>query len=259
MSHELRTPLNAVIGYSEILLEDTDADADPTACADLARIHSAGQKLLSLVNAILDLSKIEAGKMEVFRETRRPRKIRRRSRGALERRATRIAAIVVSARLVGASDACLRLTSPSLIGWSARWSTMRCASPITATSRSSSMRRRAHGADGEGWLSIAVRDTGCGIAAESIPKLFEIFVNREDATASNYGSAGLGLPLCDRLCRLLGGSLTVESEPGKGSAFTIRLPQGDVAGAEAADGILARSRVRGPGRCPKSSSSKTTN
>jgi two-component system, NarL family, capsular synthesis sensor histidine kinase RcsC len=96
----------------------------------------------------------------------------------------------------------------------------------------------ADGAD-ESWLSIAVRDTGCGIAAESIPKLFEIFVNREDATASNYGSAGLGLPLCDRLCRLLGGNLAVESEPGKGSTFTIRLPQGEVARAAAADDILA--------------------
>src|ERR1700722_5529246 len=237
MSHELRTPLNAVIGYSEILLEDTDANVDPTACADLARIHSAGRKLLSLVNAILDLSKIEAGKMEVFRETVDLAEFARE----LEARwsdAGKNGGNVVSARLVGASRYVstdphkLERVVGALVDNAVRFTNHGAVEiVIDATQRA--------GADGEGWLSIAVRDTGCGIAAESIPKLFEIFVNREDATASNYGSAGLGLPLCDRLCRLLGGNLTVESEPGKGSTFTIRLPQGEVARAAAADVSLA--------------------
>ena len=237
MSHELRTPLNAVIGYSEILLEDTDPEADPTACVDLARIHSAGQKLLALVNAILDLSKIEAGKMEVFCETvslaRFAEDIEARWSGA-----DRNCGNVVSARLVGASGhvftdlAKLDRMVGALVDNAVRFTHNGAVEIVIDATQSAR-------ADGKGWLSIAVCDTGCGIAAESIPKLFEIFVNREDATASNYGSAGLGLPLCDRLCRLLGGSLTVESEPGKGSAFTIRLPQGDLAGAEAADDILA--------------------
>jgi signal transduction histidine kinase len=237
MSHELRTPLNAVIGYSEILLEDTDANVDPTACADLARIHSAGRKLLSLVNAILDLSKIEAGKMEVFRESvdlaRFAEELEARWSDRDKNCGNR-----VSTRLVGATGfvstdlAKLERMTNALIDNAVRFTNNGAVEIVIDATPS------ADGAD-ESWLSIAVRDTGCGIAAESIPKLFEIFVNREDATASNYGSAGLGLPLCDRLCRLLGGNLAVESEPGKGSTFTIRLPQGEVARAAAADDILA--------------------
>jgi signal transduction histidine kinase len=237
MSHELRTPLNAVIGYSEILLEDTDANVDPTACADLARIHSAGRKLLSLVNAILDLSKIEAGKMEVFRESvdlaRFAEELEARWSDRDKNCGNR-----VSTRLVGATGfvstdlAKLERMTNALIDNAVRFTNNGAVEIVIDATPS------ADGA-GESWLSIAVRDTGCGIAAESIPKLFEIFVNREDATASNYGSAGLGLPLCDRLCRLLGGNLAVESEPGKGSTFTIRLPQGEVARAAAADDILA--------------------
>ena len=223
MSHELRTPLNAVIGYSEILLEDTDSNADPTSWSDLGRIHNAGRHLLSLVNAILDLSKIEAGKMEVFRESvdlaRFAEELEARWSDRDKNCGNR-----VSTRLVGATGfvstdlAKLERMTSALVDNAVRFTNHGAVEiVIDATQRA--------GADGEGWLSIAVRDTGCGIAAESIPKLFEIFVNREDATASNYGSAGLGLPLCDRLCRLLGGNLAVESEPGKGSTFTILLPE----------------------------------
>jgi signal transduction histidine kinase len=237
MSHELRTPLNAVIGYSEILLEDTDAAVDPTACADLSRIHSAGRKLLSLVNAILDLSKIEAGKMEVFRESVDLAKFAEE----LEARWSdhdKNCGNRVSTRLVGATGAVstdlakLERMTGALVDNAVRFTNSGAVEIVIDATQSTD-------GVGESWLSIAVRDTGCGIAAESIPKLFEIFVNREDATASNYGSAGLGLPLCDRLCRLLGGNLTVESELGKGSTFTIRLPQGAVARANAADDILA--------------------
>jgi signal transduction histidine kinase len=97
----------------------------------------------------------------------------------------------------------------------------------------------ASGGD-ERWLSIAVRDTGMGIAPENMAQLFEVFVNRDDATPSNYGSAGLGLPLCDRLCRLLGGTVTVETEPRKGSTFTVRLPGGRAGQTAAAERKLAK-------------------
>jgi signal transduction histidine kinase len=230
MSHELRTPLNAVIGYSEILLEDADAAAEPTTIADLGRIHSAGQKLLSLVNAILDLSKIEAGKMEVFHDTVDLGLFAGRLEaqwGANENSSGN----AFSTRLVGAAShartdlAKLERMVGALVDNAMRFTTNgKIEVVIEATP----------GAGGapESWLAISVRDTGVGIAPESLPDLFEIFVNREDATASNYGSAGLGLPLCDRLCRLLNGTLAVASEPGKGSTFTIRLPQGRSARVE---------------------------
>jgi len=89
-------------------------------------------------------------------------------------------------------------------------------------------------------LWIAVRDSGMGIAPENIAQLFDVFVNRDAATPSNYGSAGLGLPLCDRLCRLLGGAIAVESQPGKGSIFTVRLPLGRIGQIADAEDRLAR-------------------
>jgi signal transduction histidine kinase len=237
MSHELRTPLNAVIGYSEILLEDTDAAVDPTTCADLGRIHSAGRQLLSLVNAILDLSKIEAGKMEVYLETIDLEGLARE----LEARwgaSDKSCGNSVSARLVGDSRyartdrAKLERMVGALVDNATRFTKGGTIEIVIDASRTAD-------ADDDSWLSIGVRDTGVGIAPESIPKLFEIFVNRDDATATNYGSAGLGLPLCDRLCRLLGGNLVVASKPGEGSTFTIRLPQARPTSADVDDRALA--------------------
>ena len=237
MSHELRTPLNAVIGYSEMLLEDTDPSLEPTSHADLRRIHDAGQSLLALVSAILDLSKIEAGKMEIFIE-----------RVDLAEFSTRIATRwsaseknlgnAISTRLVGPRDfavtdaAKLDRIVGALVENAIRFTRNGTIEIVIDTTHGPRESR-------EGWLSICVRDNGIGIAPESIPKLFEVFVNRDDATPSNYGSAGLGLPLCDQLCQLLGGTVTVESEPGKGSAFTVRLPQDRATPIEAAAGSLA--------------------
>ncbi|WP_158816794.1 HAMP domain-containing sensor histidine kinase [Methylocapsa sp. S129] len=237
MSHELRTPLNAVIGYSEMLIEDTDPVADPTSLEDLGRIRAAGRNLLSLVNAILDLSKIEAGKMEIFREPVDMANLAAQLEAHWNRSdnngGNRVSARLVGERRYAETDpAKLERIVNELIENAVRCTKDGAIEIVIDTSRS-------QGDDGEGWLSIDVRDTGVGIAAESIPKLFEVFVNREDATASNYGSAGLGLPLCDRFCRLLGGALTVVSELGKGSTFTIRLPQGRATHSEAADNVLA--------------------
>jgi signal transduction histidine kinase len=237
MSHELRTPLNAVIGYSELLLEDTEPNVDPTSWTDLGRIHNAGRNLLSLVNAILDLSKIDAGKMEIFREPVDLDNFALQIENCWSR-SDKNAGNRISTRLVGASrqvftdPAKLEKMVSALIENAIRYTKEGTIEVVIETTQN-----LPEGSDG--WLLIHVRDTGVGITSESIPNLFDVFANREDATASNYGSAGLGLPLCNRLCRLLDGTLSVESELGRGSTFTIRLPQGGIARREGVDRFLA--------------------
>ncbi len=221
MSHELRTPLNAVIGYSQILLEETDPAKDATAHSDLDRINRAGRHLLHLVNAILDLSKIEAGRMEVFIE----RIDLERFVGELSARWSRVDEnpdLAMSWRLAGAGAevrtdvAKLERIVDALVDNAVRY-TKKGTVEIVVDAQG---RRES----GERQLSISVRDTGEGIAPENIPDLFETFAEREDATTSKFGSAGLGLPLSKRLCDLLKAELRVESKPGVGSTFTILLP-----------------------------------
>jgi signal transduction histidine kinase len=238
MSHELRTPLNAVIGYSEILLESTDAAVEPTSHADLRRIRDAGQHLLALVSAILDLSKIEAGKMEVFIEQVDLAEFAAQT-AARWSASERNLGNTVSTRLgrrcpdVFTDVAKLERIVGVLVQNAVRFTNNGTIEIVFDTTQDAS------GGD-ERWLSIAVRDTGMGIAPENMAQLFEVFVNRDDATPSNYGSAGLGLPLCDRLCRLLGGTVTVETEPRKGSTFTVRLPGGRAGQTAAAERKLAK-------------------
>jgi len=221
MSHELRTPLNAVIGYSQILLEETDPVQEATAHSDLDRINHAGRRLLHLVNAILDLSKIEAGKMDVFIE---PIDLERFV-GDLSARWSQIdenARIAISWRLIGTGAgfrtdvAKLERIVDALVDNAARYTQSGTIEIVVdAQTRDRTGARQ---------LSISVRDTGEGIAPENIPFLFETFAEREDATTSKFGSAGLGLPLSKRLCDLLKGELSVQSRPAAGSTFTVRLP-----------------------------------
>ncbi|HET7593959.1 MAG TPA: ATP-binding protein [Stellaceae bacterium] len=225
MSHELRTPLNAVIGYSELLLEDAERDGREEHIADLRRIHGAGRHLLSLVSDVLDLSKIEAGRMDVvatpvelgrfideIAETCRPLVEENGNTLAIELAAD-IGLIVTDATKL--RQALLNLLSN--------------AAKFTANGRMTlSVRRERHPmAD---WLAIAVRDTGIGISAGNLAKLFNNFTQAEPDTANKYGGTGLGLALSQKLCRLMGGEILAESEPGRGSCFTIRLPAA-IAGA----------------------------
>jgi signal transduction histidine kinase len=221
MSHELRTPLNAVIGYSQLLLEETDAAEEAVAHSDLARINHAGRHLLHLVNAILDLSKIEAGRMDVFVEAID-------FEGFVADLSTRWRDaeinpdVAISWRLSGADVevrtdvAKVERIVNALVDNAVRY-TKTGAIDILVDAEPLPGERGSQ-------LSISVRDTGCGIAPENIPGLFETFAERDDATTSKFGSAGLGLPLSKRFCDLLKGELLVESELGVGSVFTIRLP-----------------------------------
>jgi len=222
MSHELRTPLNSVIGYSQMLLEDVDAQAEPQSVDDLKKIHDAGHHLLGLVNAILDLSKIDAGKMEVFPETvdvaamlariddRWSRIDRARGRQIRLRVGNSVGAIE-------ADPAKLEQILDALIDNAIRYAP-RSDVEIVA---------HAPPSDGAGdVVQILVSDAGPGIAAELLPTLFETFNDFEDVSASKYGGAGLGLPLCHRLCGLMQGSLSVRTAAGEGTTVNLTLPRG---------------------------------
>jgi signal transduction histidine kinase/CheY-like chemotaxis protein len=219
MSHELRTPLNAVIGYSEMLLEDAQADGREEQTGDLKRINSAGKHLLSLVTDVLDLSKIEAGKMEVLWEeydvgrliddvvaTARPLVTQRGSELVIER--------PEHLGTVTGDETKLRQAALNLLSNAAKFTDK---GTVTMTvSRETT--------DGKEWVSVAVRDTGIGIAPDRLQKLFSNFTQADASISSKYGGTGLGLALSRKLCRLMGGDITVTSEEGAGSCFTIRIP-----------------------------------
>jgi signal transduction histidine kinase len=227
MSHELRTPLNAVIGYSEILLEDAASDGASAGCiADLKRIHTAGRHLLALVNDVLDLSKIEAGRMEVVQE---PIELM----SFLDEVATTALPLIEGngnelvmrcgpelGTLMGDATK-LRQVLLNLLGNAAKF---------TKRGRITVAAQRERRADGE-WISIAVSDTGIGIAPEALRRLFTVFTQADPQTAGKYGGTGLGLALSQRLCQLMGGEIRVESAPGRGSCFTVEIPAVPAPGA----------------------------
>jgi signal transduction histidine kinase len=221
MSHELRTPLNAVIGYSEMLLEDTNPDVDPQGAEDLNKIHRAGRHLLSLVNAILDLSKIEAGKMEVYPEaigvSSMLRNVADRGRRD-ERMSERVIEIDIDDGVgeIDADRGKLEQVLDALIVNAVRYAP---ESKITITARSATTAAAAQG------VQILIEDEGPGIAVELMPRLFETFNDFDDSSASKYGGPGLGLPLCHRLCGLMNVQLSVRSAPGEGTSVSLLVPR----------------------------------
>ena len=229
MSHELRTPLNAVIGYSEMLLEDAVDDADDEVASDLKRIHEAGHYLLKLVNEVLDLSKIDAGKMEVFNEFADCAALLRQTaqRYAKPAREAGVELSVETAADLGTiyTDVMkLNQTIGELLDNAVKH---------TRRGRVTLEGSRVPGPQGEE-IHISVRDTGRGIARERFDTMFEQFNVAADTSATKYGGTNLGLSLSKKLCNLLQGDISVESELGIGSCFTIRLPA-KVAGGLADD------------------------
>ena len=225
MSHELRTPLNAVIGYSEILLEDAADENDPAGVADLKKIHSAGHNLLKLVNEVLDLSKIDAGKMEVFNEVADCADMLRQAGQPYLQPAQEAGnefAIETAPGLGMIHTDVMKLNQT--IG-----ELLDNAVKHTRGGRIVLTGARVAGARGDE-IVISVSDTGAGIARERFPVLFEQFNVAADVSATKYGGTNLGLSLSKKLCRLLQGDISVESELGVGSCFTIRLPAEPLAG-----------------------------
>jgi len=214
MSHELRTPLNAIIGYSEMLQEDAEDAGQQAFVPDLERIHSAGKHLLALINDILDLSKIEAGKMELYREDfeveAMVRDVATTVRPLIEKNSNRLE-LVFGADL-GTMHSDLTRTRQILLNLLSNACKFTENGTITLeVSRSDVMEFR-------------VADTGIGMTAEQLERLFEAFSQADITTASKYGGTGLGLAISRRFCQMMGGDIEVASEPGKGSAFTVRLP-----------------------------------
>lgn len=219
MSHELRTPLNAVIGYSQILLEEAEDEGDDGSIADLTKIHSAGQHLLKLINEVLDLSKIEAGKMELdLRETRVTELLEDLVCGAESAAADNGNEVVITI----ANDLGIQLYDAVKFQNMVR-QLLDNAIKFTENGRVDLMARlEQRGADAN--LVIDVVDTGIGIVPDRIEQLFEEFSVADDSSTSKYGGTGLGLALSQKLCALMGGEIFVESELGKGSRFTVRMP-----------------------------------
>lgn len=219
MSHELRTPLNAVIGYSQMLLEDATDEGDVAAVSDLSKIHSAGHHLLKLVNEILDLSKIEAGKMELYTETidvgALVRSVARDYSAKAEETGTHLS--VICAPTLGTIVADVDKFSQviaQLIDNAVKFTENGVVSVRCDRENLSGVER----------IIIAVRDSGIGISQDQIARLFEHFTVLDDSSASKYGGTGLGLALSRKLCVLMGGDISVDSALGKGSCFTITMP-----------------------------------
>jgi signal transduction histidine kinase len=219
MSHELRTPMNAILGYSEMLIEEAEDADQKDFIPDLEKINQAGTHLLSLINDVLDLSKIESGKMEAFPEdvilnnlidevaaTTHPLLVKNGNKLAVER-----------GRNLGSAFQDLTKLRQVLLNL------MSNAAKFTHKGTVTLHANRLSREDGD-WLTLAVSDTGIGIEADMLERIFEEFSQADNSTTRDYGGTGLGLTIARRFCKLLGGNLDVYSEPGLGSTFTVRIP-----------------------------------
>ena len=239
MSHELRTPLNAIIGVTEMLQEDARDLKREDEIEPLDRVVRAARHLLALINDILDLSKIEAGRMELHVESFSV--------------AQTIDDVVKTVETLAAKNANRVVTdcSPALELMHADQTWVRQAllnilsNANKFTERGTiTINARQQEEDGQSWITIAVTDSGIGMTAEQMGKLFQEFSQADSSTTRKYGGTGLGLAISRRFCQMMGGDISVESEPGRGSTFTIRLPRiaGHVREVAATQDGLARSR-----------------
>jgi GAF domain-containing protein len=220
MSHELRTPLNAIIGLTEVMVSNAARFGTEKAAEPLRRVNAAGTHLLSLINEVLDLSKIEAGKLELNPEPVNLAGLIDEVVGTAgqlaEKNKNRL--IVEAQENLGVLNAdSMRLKQILLNLFS---------NACKFTKEGEVALRVRKVADGRDWIELAVADTGIGLTAEQQAKLFQEFTQADSLTARRYGGTGLGLALSRKLARMMGGDVTVTSEPGKGSVFTVRLPSG---------------------------------
>jgi signal transduction histidine kinase len=219
MSHELRTPLNAVIGFSEILLDEVDDDdKNSRKKADLKRINSAGKHLLSLVTDVLDLSKIESNhielKIEEFDLNEMVREVVATVQPMVaEKKNKLVVKCPPNLGIVSTDQTKLRQAALNLLSNAAKFAR---EGTITLSVR----RRKRQAGD---WIEIQVQDTGIGIAESEIGRLFQNFGQANRSTSTKYGGTGLGLALSQKLCALMGGGISANSELGQGSCFTIRV------------------------------------
>ena len=219
VSHELRTPLNAIIGYSEMLEEDAEEQGEKQAQADATRIQVAAKHLLHLINEILDLSKIEAGKMDIYYEPFDVRlvvdDILTTIDPAIRKNDNRLS--VDCAKNIGfmiCDMIKLRQMLFNLLSNAAKFT----------SNGDINLKVKREQRDEHEWLVFEVSDTGIGIEPVKQQRLFDAFVQADNSTTRKYGGTGLGLAISRKFCEMLGGSLTLESTPGAGSTFTVSLP-----------------------------------
>jgi signal transduction histidine kinase len=219
MSHEMRTPLNAIIGYCELIQEDAESIGNNDFIPDLQKIHSAGKHLLALISDVLDISKIEAGMMELL-----PEKFD--VFALLDELIANIAPIVENngnkfevevPKQIGT------MTADKLRVRQILFNLLSNAGKFTQNSRVLLAANREISPAGE-WIHYSIRDWGIGIAPEHMEHLFKDFNQGDISTTRKYGGTGLGLAICKKFCDMMGGEISVQSELGKGSTFTVRLP-----------------------------------
>ena len=226
MSHELRTPLNAIIGYSEILQEDAVEKGYKESIDDLQKIESAGRHLLGLINNILDLSKIEAGKMDVFIE-------------AVNIQAVLEEVLSIVKPLADKNENVIKVICPADVGTfhSDQTKVKQCLLNLLSNANKftskGTLTLTAARENGSG-ACFCVSDTGIGMTKEQLDRLFQAFSQSDASTAKRFGGSGLGLAITKHFCTMLGGDVTVESTPGTGSTFIMRLPNQRVAPTAAA-------------------------
>ncbi len=218
MSHELRTPLNAIIGYSEMLQEEAEGLGAASMGSDLRKVHSAGRHLLGLINDLLDLSKIEAGKMELYLETFALDDLIREVAGTVrllvEKNGNTLEVeLAPSLGLIYADLSKVRQSLLNLLSNAAKF-----------TERGSIVLQSLRAETGDDVL-LRVVDNGIGISPAQLGQLFQSFRQADSGTSRQFGGTGLGLVLTRRFCEMMGGEVTVDSEVGAGSTFTIRLPR----------------------------------
>jgi CheY-like chemotaxis protein len=219
MSHELRTPMNAIIGYSEMLMEEAEDLEQEAFIPDLQKIHGAGKHLLSLINDILDLSKIEAGRMELYLENFEI--------GTLVNDVVATINPLVAkngnnltincAENLGIMHADLTKVRQSLFNLLSNASKFTENGTITLTVSRQNI-------DERDWIQFQVSDTGIGMTPEQMGRLFQAFTQADASTTRKYGGTGLGLAITKKFCQMMGGDIMVESLSGKGSTFTVQLP-----------------------------------
>ena len=219
MSHELRTPLNAIIGYSELLAEEAEDEGLDSMQDDLSKINDSGKHLLGLINDILDLSKIEAGKLELFLSEFEISSVMSVMQSVGEPLAAKNNnQLVMNSTVEGSvygDETRLRQCLLNLMSNGCKFSENGVVS-LTAQNVLVS---------GEEWLSFEVSDTGIGMSPEQLDKVFKEFTQAEGNTTAKFGGTGLGLSITKQLVEMMGGSVSVESTVGKGSTFQLRVPK----------------------------------
>ncbi|MGD0363224.1 MAG: ATP-binding protein, partial [Bryobacteraceae bacterium] len=222
MSHELRTPLNAIIGYSQMLREDAIGPGQPEILSDLEKIERSGHILLGIINDVLDLSKIEAGRFEIDLRNVDVADVLTDVCNAVEPLARHQGNVVSlhcpeDARLAFADLPKFRQSLLNLVN---------NACKFTLNGQVSAAVSRLRGAERD-WIEVRVSDTGIGIRPEDLGKLFQPFSQVDNSATRKYGGTGLGLAISKKFCQMMGGDIAVESEPGKGSCFSLRVPAAD--------------------------------